>query len=361
MIRRSILFLSVFVLFLSPGPGGRSHAEEGNVERGIRGNALALPFYLPETGFGAGGAVALSYRPKDSPAEIRPDSIAAGFVYTQKHQLALLILPDVYWGEQKWELTGEYGYSYYPNSFYGIGNNTRNEDRERFTTEGVYIQPLVVRKSWRNLRAGFAGDITWTDVEDKEAGGILDRDAVPGSDGGLRVGIGPYLDWDSRDHAFCPSSGWWVRLSALSYPAWMGSDFDYDMYTADVRGYRTLRPSHVIAFQFLGMFSRGEVYFDEMPVIGLRGIFENRFMDRNSIMAQAEYRFPIRGRFSGVAFFGIGDVAEHPAAFWWEDFTFAGGGGIRFALIPEEKINIRFDLGASPYGIYPYLHALEVF
>ena len=338
-----------------------ARAEEARVERGVRANALGFAFYLPETGFGMGGAVALSHRAEDGSPAARPDSLAVAFVYTQLHQLSVLFLPDFYLSGGRWEITGEAGYSRYPNRFYGIGSDTQEEDRETFTTEGVYLQPLAVRKSYRNLRAGLIGDFTRAEVAQKETGGILDRDLVPGSDGGFRVGIGPYLDWDGRDHAFYPSRGWWARAYARFYHPWLGGDFGYEAFTLDLRHYRMLRPSHILAFQFLGNFYRGEVYFDEMPVIELRGIFENRFMDVNSVALQAEYRFPIASRFSGAAFFGIGEVAVHPAAFWWENFKFAGGGGIRFALIKEEKINLRLDVGISPYGVYPYFHALEVF
>ena len=185
-----------------------ARAEEARVERGVRANALGFAFYLPETGFGMGGAVALSHRAEAGPPAVRPDSLAVAFVYTQLHQMSVLLLPDFYLSGERWEITGEAGYSRYPNRFYGIGSDTQEEDRETFTTEGVYLQPLAVRKSYRNLRLGLIGDFTRAVVTQKETGGILDRDLVPGSDGGFRVGIGPYLDWDGRDHAFYrPYSG----------------------------------------------------------------------------------------------------------------------------------------------------------
>lgn len=68
----------------------------------------------------------------------------------------------------------------------------------------------------------------------------------------------------------------------------------------------------MIAFQFLGQFTQGDVPVQMMPKLGglmmLRGYLEGRYIDRNYMALQGEYRFPIISRWGGVLFYGIGDV-----------------------------------------------------
>ena len=59
---------------------------------------------------------------------------------------------------------------------------------------------------------------------------------------------------------------------------------------------------------------------------------------------QAEYRFPIVWRFSGAAFGSAGQVASAISDIRYSQFHYAGGGGLRFAVLPREGLNLRFDV-----------------
>ena len=62
-------------------------------------------------------------------------------------------------------------------------------------------------------------------------------------------------------------------------------------------------------------------------------------------MFQGEYRVPLFWRIGAVAFGGIAAVANEFSEFRLESIKPSYGGGIRFALDEDDKINIRLDMG----------------
>jgi len=93
----------------------------------------------------------------------------------------------------------------------------------------------------------------------------------------------------------------------------------------------------------------------------LRGYLRGRFRDKQALSFELEYRFPIVWRFGGAAFAGVGQVAPELTDMRFDRFHVAGGAGIRFALVPEERINLRLDVAAAPDGVHPYFAPGEAY
>jgi hypothetical protein len=143
----------------------------------------------------------------------------------------------------------------------------------------------------------------------------------------------------------------------------LASEFDFGDFGVDLRRYVPLRPNHVLAIQALGIHQRGAVPFSELAAVGafLRGIDPERIRDKSVVMCQSELRLPIRGRFGGVVFGGVGmagpsiDRIETSSPLW------AGGLGLRVAFDPARRVNFRFDIGLSEFGVQPYFQFQEAF
>jgi hypothetical protein len=75
----------------------------------------------------------------------------------------------------------------------------------------------------------------------------------------------------------------------------------------------------------------------------LRGYSEGRFIDRNVITVQAEYRLPLFWRLGLVGFVGAGQVADNLGDFRVDGFKPSTGAGLRFCVIEDEHINLRID------------------
>ena len=82
----------------------------------------------------------------------------------------------------------------------------------------------------------------------------------------------------------------------------------------------------------------------------MRGSYGGRYTDKCLTAYQAEYRRFLFWRIGIVAFVATGEVAPTPSRFELNGLHYTGGGGVRFALSKEEKLNLRIDYGIAPHS-----------
>ncbi len=131
-------------------------------------------------------------------------------------------------------------------------------------------------------------------------------------------------------------------------------------YRANLRGYVSLWPGHVLAGQFYGNTITGTVPFFRLNDLGgddggLRGYPRGRFVDKTMVNAQVEYRLErIWKRLGAVAFAGLGDLAARPEELALGQALYSYGLGLRFTIERQQKLNIRMDyaLGEGYSGFY---------
>jgi outer membrane protein assembly factor BamA len=203
-------------------------------------------------------------------------------------------------------------------------------------------------------------------VKDAEEGGLLDEGGVLGSDGGVAATAGMAVTWDGRDHPFVPSHGFLVDLVADFASDRVGSDFTYNLFQANIRVFFPgLTGGHTVGLQGVVEARTGEPPFQLLGSLGgeslLRGYHGRRFVDRNKLAAQAEYRMPVWGRLGGVLFAGFGDVARDLEDLEAGKMKHTLGWGLRYGWKPGEGINIRFDLGYGAGGSGAYVGLTESF
>jgi len=159
--------------------------------------------------------------------------------------------------------------------------------------------------------------------------------------------LGINTAWDSRDNNLYPLNGSFFQLSAISYSKAIGSEFNFTSYMIDLRNYRMIFDNHVFAVQSVIRFKNGKPPFQILAELGsyLRGYYQSRFIDKNLAVLQAEYRMPVYGRFGIVGFAGAGSTARQLIDFSINEIKYSTGFGIRFAIIPEQKVNLRIDFG----------------
>jgi hypothetical protein len=374
------------VLAVDPGPGEpttvppapEASAAEPDKERDGRREStkpggwgldvFPVIFSTPETGFGGGAGCVLTHRRAQGDEHAFSHSVPVFLYYTEKKQSNVAIAPDLYFREGHWHVKASVAYEKLPSYFYEVGDYVAEDyledaDKEDYTLEAASLQPWVLRRVVSRLRAGVVYDLRKTSVLEVEEGGILQRELVDGRQGGVQSGLGPALEWDSRNHVFYPSRGGWYQLYCLFYHHRLGGDFDFQGYWIDLRHFFTVRSPHLLAFQVWASKRAGHIPFTRYAAIGgqMRGIHAERLQDRYAAVAQAEYRYPIWRRFSGVAFVSLGEVAHRAGGFTLRDVKYAGGAGLRFALNPADKLNVRFDVGISEWGAETYFQIQEAF
>ena len=98
-----------------------------------------------------------------------------------------------------------------------------------------------------------------------------------------------------------------------------------------------------------------------MPRMGgpslMRGYMPTLNRDHDLAALQVEYRLPLPWRFGAVGFAGAGAIGHRLGQLGLDDVRFSYGAGLRFAIDPRERLNLRADFGVGRNG---FLHVSDV-
>lgn len=356
-------FMAIFISILVPFS---LFAEQEKEER--KSSVLVylpLVFYTPETGL-SGGAMAIIFSNLSSNNhEVRPSKTGITAFYTQKKQYKINAYTETYLQGDNGKLHISSSYSEFPDKFWGIGQNTSDEMEESYTLLEFTTFGSFLWKVYSHLQIGPYYRFSRLKITETEKNGLLDTGNILGSDGTTVSGAGIEFSWDTRDNIFWPLKGNLLQLRQIVHRKEIRSNENFSQMDLDFRQFVQLFKQHVFAIQYKMIISNGDVPFQLLPKLGgstiMRGCYEGRYIDKNYIALQGEYRLPIYWRFSGVLFGSVGQVAPGLKEFNVNDAKTAYGVGIRYAWIVEQKVNIRLDVGISDYGIGYYLKFQEAF
>jgi Omp85 superfamily domain len=188
--------------------------------------------------------------------------------------------------------------------------------------------------------------------------------ALPESITIVSSGIGPRATFDTRDHDMNPSSGVLVDLRANFAAESLGSDFDYQTYDLGANYYRRTGPGVLALRGYLCQASDRTPLFD-LCLFGagsdLRGYEAGRYRDQAMVAAQAEYRFPLGGRFGGVVFGGWGKVAPSFSEMDEQPDLPSIGFGIRWLAAEKARVNLSVDIARGRDSTTFYVYVKESF
>jgi len=238
---------------------------------------------------------------------------------------------------------------YLKNSFFGIGNATMFGDREYYTREPLELS-LVVSKGFSTKAVGQLG-ARFKYVRDFN---YSDTSRLKSTESPLSSGIARYHSifvtyrYDSRNSYINPSRGLVLQGEAEYAPTSALTNVSMSRLAGWVQYYSTLfYPKTVLALR-LGVQGLAG---DDLPVqvllpIGgnqtVRGSPQDRYLDKNSAVANAEIRFPIFWRFGGVLGYDAGKVWHQLSDVDLVRWTSNPVVGLRFFM---DTYVVRMDLG----------------
>jgi hypothetical protein len=183
---------------------------------------------------------------------------------------------------------------------------------------------------------------------------------LPGSISIASSGFGPKATFDTRDHDMSPSSGVLAELRTNFADEAFGSDFDYQTYELAGNLYRRAGPG-VLALRAFACRASDRTPLFDLCFFGsgsdLRGYEAGRYRDQAMVAAQAEYRFPLAGRWGGVVFGGWGKVAPSFGEMGEEPDLPSIGVGVRWMAAQKARVNLSVDLarGRDDTSLYVYV------
>lgn len=341
---RNILSIHFF-LFLSLNSIGKSDST------GIKFSIIPIVAYNPETSFLFGVGANIVFSNGDTSSEyFRPSSIAPTIIYSLKNQLlfnfrANLFIKEKYNSYFKVEIVN------FPTPYFGTGNAT-TPDVENITVNYIIVNPSILKNINQNLFLGAIADIDHYKITKYIPNGKYETDQPFGNEGGLQLGLGPAIKFDTRDNIFFPYKGIFIDFKSYYYFNTTFTDYSYSNFSIEIREFVSLAKGHILAFNLFNGNNLGtDVPFYKYNLIGgdskLRGIILTRYLDKISYYAQTEYRANIYKKIWGTAFIGIGDVASKYSSYKLDETKIGYGIGIRYQLLEKERIMLRLDYARS--------------
>ncbi|MEZ5014283.1 MAG: BamA/TamA family outer membrane protein [Chitinophagales bacterium] len=252
--------------------------------------------YTPETRFFFGAGAILYVPPPKKYPHTNASTLKAIFDISQNKQVESNLTGEGYFMDNLYRSDFSIRYYKYPDLFFGIGNNTSEDDKEKYNYDYFNWTIDVQRLVYPNLYAGFKTFFEWNKIYDVEQGGLFDTEDIPGEDGGLNTGLGLWLTYDTRDNIYFPLKGYYLDASAAVHNGIFGSDFNYVDYSFEYRHFKQIGKDDVLAWNVYTEFLPGSPPFNRMAKLGgdsyMRGNYNGRFRDRYYATAQAEYASP---------------------------------------------------------------------
>lgn len=256
-------------------------------------------------------------------------------------------------------------YRYFPREdFYGLGRESREEDRTDFLLEdGTYDvvaghqfnrwMGAALRFGYVQLNTNPGGDDRFPDTQTR-----FDKDSAPGlkrQPDFLHLDSAIYFDY--RDTPGNPHKGGVVGLSFSRFDDRGGQEFEFNRFSLDARHYFPLGSrQRILALRFLASLDDADegsrVPFYLQNTLGgnetLRGFREFRFRDSNQLYFSAEYRWEAAAAVEFVVFYDAGKVFPESEDFDFEHLEKSIGAGIRFKA--SRRVILRVDVGRSDEG-----------
>src|ERR1700722_4342956 len=282
-------------------------------------NILAFPFAVRslETNWGFGGIAARFFKAgNQNDSTVRTSDVNILGLYTLRKQLILVLNSTIFFPREDRIARFQASYSYYPDDFWGLGNHVPYSNEEGFSQKQWFINPQFLQRINGNFYLGVTYEFQHTGPVSYTPGGLFDQENITGRYGGNTSGIGPIISWDTRNSAYSPDHGFFAELQYVWFPDFLGSDFKFQVFSADVRRFIYLDPKSVLALQGLAGLTFGNTPFRKLEELGgadmMRGYYGGRYTDKCLMAYPAEYRRLLFWRVGMVAFASTGEVAHTP-------------------------------------------------
>lgn len=328
-------------------------------------------FYLPKItytksrGWGLGGQVLYPFRWPSSDASVPACELNLKGRLTFKSQALAELEAILHPFSAPYEIRWKMSYRTLRENFYGIGPDTDLSSKEVFKPQSTRMYIEFFHSFPAGLKLGVRAE--YEEVRLLQSEGVLAGRTIRGAyENEHSAGFGLVGTFDRRDHHRSPTKGYYVKSFALLFDEEFGSQYDFNNYSLDLRGYFSPRANHVLAVQFFTYAARGAPPFWRLAEMGgrphSRGYRRGRYRDRVLIAAQIEHRAHLFWRVGLAAFVGIADVGPKAKQLELEHMKTSFGGGPRLRIgNVAKRVDVRLDVGFGDDTPRFYLSIGEAF
>ena len=381
---RQFVFIYAFIMCLSFAPNCAAQFSVANIadkvidafSGTIEQDSGAYPIswvvapliaYSPETSLQLGLGSVVLFKPKRALPDDRQSTLFFAARYTLNQQITASPTYIIFGRGEKFTHRGKTNFRKFPQFYYGIGNDTPETNEELYGINTLSIEHVTYRNVIGKLYAGAGFRLLRSYNLDFVEGGLLDTNMPIGTRTNTAVGIDFGLLFDNRNNLTSTTTGVLAEFHHQLHRKALGSDFNYSLTKLDLRTYWTpfAQRNDILAWQLYTHLSFGDTPFNELAPLGgdiiMRGYYQGRYLDQKLIATQAEYRKRVWKKLSAVAFAGLGDVSPDFDSFRFDELKYSLGAGLRYAVLPEDNLNIHFDYAFGKDTQNFYINISEAF
>jgi hypothetical protein len=345
--------LLFFFLFSFTVVNGQDSTAAKKQKTGIAG--IPMINYNRTQGIVVGALVSGFYKinKKDTISPSSSTGIIA--IYTEQKSYAVLGYSRLYFAEDIWRITAAAGtmdinFQFYLEDPAGSAGNFYD-----YSTKANLAVLQVQRNIFNRIYLGPTGSFIKTTTTFGFPG-ISGEDSVSKSH---LNNVGYVISNDTRDHVQYPLGGMFLNFKNQFYRSWAGSDYEFVRYIVTYNQFFKLAENddkQVLAIRATFNIATGDAPFEGQTVVGgddIRGYSQGRYRNDQVYTLQAEYRWNFYKRWGMVAFAGVASAVEKFSGIPDNDILPGIGAGLRFKMLPSEKINVGIDggIGKDDYSI----------
>ncbi len=251
-------------------------------------------------------------------------------------------------------IISKFEYFSMPDYYYGTGNQDKDSTLADYDYHSILLNGDLLKAFDCGWEVGLTFDVSrfsFSDYSDTNDLIIAEIENAEGWNNGLGVAVA----YDSRDDVLAPRTGWYFVLRAMSYGKYVGSDFNFGLFTLDGRRYVPIGEQSTLALQAYWSGRTGTAPFYNLSTFGGtrlgRAIPHNlKYVDNYSWLLQGEMRVPLFWRLGATGFVGAGNVSHKALEKTFDDTHLMAGVGLRLKVFPSKNLKVRFDVGFSSRG-----------
>lgn len=328
---------------------------------------VPLPSYDPSTKLGLTATNIFTFYPDKLDTISPPSMLAVGVQATTNGSWMLGGGGTVYLKNDTWRLNPQLIYGQI-NQELDLGNANLTDAKRVMTVVNLQGHRLV----WNRIYLGFGYSFRKIDYRGRDSLSTVHLEDAKLTDADGNHGLKYFLTQDKRDNVNYPYSGHYAAIRAEQYfetgdaTAYWANYVDWRQFinVGDIPG------QHVIAYRFLGRFLAGTPQPQNYTYYGRtggdieRGYETGKYIDRDMVNVEVEYRLEtsmINNKLGFTALAGVGKVYGEYYDFSDADWLPVVGAGVRYRLLPYERMNIRLDLTVGNEGMVAYFGIREAF
>jgi hypothetical protein len=168
-------------------------------------------------------------------------------------------------------------------------------------------------------------------------------------------GLGAVALYENLDYRLSPRKGLKTEIKAMVNDDAIGSDYDYEQLTWNIRQYFEFGEKYTFSWRLDGASTSGDVPFYLEPSIQIQGIEAMRYQGPTAATAEIRAGYDVHPRWTVLGFVGAGRTAENISDLGSATTRSSYGVGFRYLMAKVLGMRAGIDIAHGPEGTYVYL------